>query len=76
MSQVIEGTRNLRWVRCLSCRPWWPSEGLVVVAGVEGEFAQDPAGCLADDPDVQVLGEYEDLGSGVGAAGACRRGGG
>jgi hypothetical protein len=46
------------------------SGGLVVPAGVEGELAEELAGCLGDDADVQVAGEDEDLGSGVGAAGA------
>ena len=55
---------------CSSCGAWWPSGGLVVARWVEGQFAQEFAGCLADDPDVQVLGEDEDLGSGVGAADA------
>jgi hypothetical protein len=51
-------------------RAGWLAGGLVVAAGVEGELAEELAGCLADDPDVQVLGEDEDLGSGVSAAGA------
>jgi hypothetical protein len=46
------------------------SGGLVVPAGVEGELAEKLAGCPGDDADVQVLGEDEDLGSGVLAAGA------
>ena len=46
------------------------SGGLVVAAGVEGELAEKLAGGLGDDADVQVLGEDEDLGSGVLAADA------
>jgi hypothetical protein len=37
---------------------------------VEGELAQDLAGGSVDDADVQVLDQEQDVGSGVGAAGA------
>jgi hypothetical protein len=48
----------------------WPAGGLVVAAGVEGELAQQFAGGGVDDPDVEVLDEQEDVGSGVGPADA------
>jgi hypothetical protein len=44
--------------------------GLVVAVGVEGEFAEELAGGGVDDPDVQVVDEHEDAGSGVGPADA------
>jgi len=43
---VVWGLVTVRW--------------LVVARWVEGQLAQELAGCLADDPDVQVLGEDED----------------
>jgi hypothetical protein len=43
--------------------------GLVVPAGVEGEFAQEFA-VFGDDADVQVSDEEQDVGAGVGAADA------
>ena len=42
--------------------------GLVVPGGVEGELADEGAGGGVGDPDVQVLDEHEDAGSGVGSA--------
>ena len=44
--------------------------GLVVPGGVEGEVAQEFAGGLGDDSDVQVLDEQQDVGSGVGSSDA------
>jgi hypothetical protein len=46
--------------------------GLVVAGEVEVEFAQEFAGRGVDDADVLVVGEQQDVGSGVGpwAAGA------
>jgi hypothetical protein len=44
--------------------------GLVVAGGVEGQFAQELAGGGVDDPDVQVVGQEQDVGSGVGPADA------
>jgi len=46
------------------------SGGLVVAVWVEGEFAEQFAGGGVDDPDVPVLNEQQDVGSGVGPAGA------
>src|SRR5690606_8046104 len=43
---------------------------LVALGGVEGEFAEELAGGGVDDPDVAVLDEQEDAGSGVGSADA------
>jgi hypothetical protein len=43
---------------------------LVVARGVDGELAQELAGGGVDDADVQVLGEEQDVGSGVGSADA------
>jgi hypothetical protein len=47
-----------------------PPGGLVVAAGVEGQGAEELAGGGAHDPDVQVLDEQDDVGSGVGPADA------
>jgi hypothetical protein len=44
--------------------------GLVVPGWVEGEVAQELTGSGVDDADVQILGEEQDAGSGVGAADA------
>jgi hypothetical protein len=44
--------------------------GLVVAVRVEGELAEESAGGGVDDPDVEVLHEEEDVGSGAGPAGA------
>lgn len=44
--------------------------GLVVAGGVDGEFAEQFAGGGVDDPDVEVVGEQEDAGLGVGSADA------
>jgi hypothetical protein len=45
----------------------WSSGWLVVLGGVEGEFTQQFAGGGVDDPDVEVLDEEQDVGSGVGS---------
>src|SRR6186713_282609 len=47
---------------------WVP--GLVVLAGVDGELAEEFAGGGVDDADVEVLDEQDDVGSGVGSADA------
>lgn len=44
--------------------------GLVVAAGVDGQFAQQFAGGGVDDADVQVVHEHANVGSGVGSADA------
>ena len=44
--------------------------GLVVAAGVDGEFAEEFACRCVDDSDVEVVGEDDDVGSGVGSADA------
>jgi hypothetical protein len=44
--------------------------GLVVLAGVDGELAQELAGDGFDDADVEVLDEQDDVGSGVGSSDA------
>ena len=43
---------------------------LVVLAGIDGELAQQFAGDGVDDADVEVLGEQDDVGSFVGSADA------
>jgi hypothetical protein len=48
----------------------WLAGVLVVAVRVEGELAEEFAGGGADDPDVQVLDEEQDVGSGVGSADA------
>ena len=48
----------------------WPSCGLIVAGGVEGELAEEFAGGGVDDADVEVLDEQDDVGSGVGPADA------
>ena len=55
------------------CSVWgagWLSGGLVVLARVEGQVAQESAGGGVDDADVQVLDEHDDVGPGVGPADA------
>jgi hypothetical protein len=51
------------------------SAWLVVAGGVEGELAEDLAGGLVDDADVEVVDEHEDGLAGVGASDAmwCMR---
>ena len=41
---------------------------MVVLAGVDGELAEEFAGDGVDDADFVVLDEQEDVGSGVGSA--------
>jgi hypothetical protein len=48
----------------------WFAGGLAVPGGVEGELAEQLAGGGVDDAHVQVLGEQQDVGSGVGSADA------
>jgi hypothetical protein len=48
----------------------WAAGGLVVLVGVEDEFADQLAGGGVDDADVQVLDQEQDAGSGVGASDA------
>jgi hypothetical protein len=43
---------------------------LVVAVGIDGQLAEEFAGCCVDDADVQVLGEQDDVGSGVGSSDA------
>ena len=43
---------------------------MVVPGGVEDEVAEQFSGGLVDDPDVQVLDQQEDVGSGVGSSDA------
>lgn len=50
-----------------ACWSGWSSGWLVVVSGVDGEFAEEFAGGGVDDADVQVLHEQDDAGSGVGS---------
>ena len=45
-------------------------QGLVVLGGVDGEFAQELPGDGVDDSDVEVLDEQGDVGSGVGSSDA------
>ena len=55
--------------RCILGSLWARSgraaEGLVVAAGVEGEFAEEFAVLGVDDSDVEVVDEHDDGGSGV-----------
>ena len=43
---------------------------MVVLAGVDGELAEEFAGDGVDDADVEVLDEQDDVGSGVGSSDA------
>jgi hypothetical protein len=56
----------------LSCAGWarWAAGGLIVLAGVEDQVAEELAGGGVDDADVQVLDEQQDVGSGEGSADA------
>ena len=45
----------------------WAAGGLVVAAGVDGQFAEEFAGGGVDDADVEVVDEHEHVGSGVGS---------
>jgi hypothetical protein len=57
-------------VWCSGWETWRPPGGLVVAVWVEGGLAQELAGGGVDDPDVQVLDQQQDVGSGVGSADA------
>jgi hypothetical protein len=46
----------------------WASGALVALGCVEGELAEEFAGGGVDDADVEVLGQDDDAGSGVGSA--------
>ena len=46
------------------------ADGLVALAGVEGELAEDLAGGAVEDGDVEVVDQEQDAGSGVGPADA------
>ena len=56
--------------RGLRVGPLGASGGLVVAAGVEDQVAEELAGGGVDDPDLEVLDEQDDAGSGVGSADA------
>jgi hypothetical protein len=43
---------------------------LVVAAGVDGQFAEQLPGGGADDADLEVVDEHDELGSGVGSSDA------
>ena len=49
---------------------WRAAGGLVVAGGIEGEVAEEFVGGGVDDPDVQVLDQEQDVGSGAGSADA------
>jgi hypothetical protein len=71
MSRDIGMTLNL----CLgsgsfALRAGWAAGGLVVAAGIDGQFSEEFAGGGVDDADVEVVDEYEHVGSGVGSADA------
>jgi len=44
--------------------------GLVVLGQVDDQFAEEFAGGGVDDPDVEVVDEHDDVGSGVGSSDA------
>ena len=48
----------------------WAAGALVALGCVEIELAEEFSGDGVDDPDVQVLDEHDDAGSGVGSADA------
>ncbi len=48
----------------------WAAGGLVVAAGVDGQVAEEFAGCGVDDPDVEVVDQHDHVGSGVGSSDA------
>src|SRR4051794_41697481 len=54
----------------LLCGAGGSAGGLIVLAWVDDQVAQDLAGGGVDDGDVQVLDEQDDVGSGVGSADA------
>ena len=67
MPQVIGDRPNLR-IRSVSRLGW--ILGLVIPGRVEGEVAEEFAGGLVDDADVEVLDQQQDVGSGVGSSDA------
>jgi hypothetical protein len=70
MSQDIGMALNPHWVRAFSVWGLGVAGGLVVAGGVGYEFAQEFAGGGVDDPNVEVVDEDQDAGSGVGSADA------
>jgi len=52
------------------CWSGWQASGLVVLAWVDEQVAQDLAGGGVDHGDVEVLDEQDDVGSGVGSSDA------
>src|SRR5688572_18274640 len=61
------------WVRPSVVSPGgagWASGALVALGCVEDQLAEQFAGGGVDDPDLKVLGEHDDAGSGVGSADA------
>lgn len=46
----------------------WQAGGLVVLVGVDGEFAEEFSGGGVGDADVEVVDEHDDGGSGVGSS--------
>ena len=43
----------------------WAASGLVVAAGVDGQFAEELPGGGVDDADLEVVDEHDEVGSGV-----------
>ncbi|MGH4008245.1 MAG: hypothetical protein ACRDTH_08850 [Pseudonocardiaceae bacterium] len=74
MSRDIGGSRTFTMKVRLLCfsgwGSWFDAAGLVVVSGVDGEFAQELPGGGVEDADVEVVDEQDDVGSGVGSADA------
>ncbi|KMO73438.1 hypothetical protein [Mycolicibacterium chlorophenolicum] len=71
MLQDIRIALNPRWGSGLfSWAAAGDAAGLVVPGGVDGEVADELAGGGVDDPDVEVVDEHQNAGSGVGAADA------
>jgi hypothetical protein len=48
----------------------WAASGLVVAAGVDGQFAEELPGGGVDDADLEVVDEHDEVGSGVGSSDA------
>jgi hypothetical protein len=51
-------------------RAGWAAGGLVVAAGVDGQFAEQLPSGGVDDADVEVVDEHEHVGLGVGSSDA------
>ena len=51
-------------------RAGWAAGGLVVLGGVDGQFAEEFTGGSVDDADVEVVDEHDHVGSGVGSSDA------